>query len=314
MPPEFDELDPQGLPPEQAAPEGQTTPTADAAPEPEWVEIRNRAIEYEGRVEKDQFQDFADRLGLDADRLRQAIQIGLDGTRLYEDLNEERDRLRREAEAIASRETPRTPPIREPEAGKPQGPRGYATRPPEGDIPGNVYWLAETLERLEPLLERIPHIDNSLTETRERFEQERAAKDVAEERAQALRAYSDVKESWTKQGWSVPSQAELERELRRFPISDDIDLSWHEIWERVAWMMNGPAIVRRQRREAVLDTQRNKGGTISIPASGGRPGPMVPASNGADDDASLEAEAAQISSQLQGQNLMGLFGDRRGVR
>lgn len=316
MPPEFEELDPQGLPPE-AAPEGQPTPSADAAPEPEYVEIRNRAIEYEGRVEKEQFQDFADKLGLDADRLRQALQIGLDGTRLYEDLNEERDRIRQAAEEVARlREAQgRTPTTRPTESGQPPARERYVTRPPEGDVPGNIYWLADTMERLQPLLERVPHIESTLEETRRRFERAEEQKDIAEERSAAHRAYSEVAESWKKQNWNIPSQKELERELRRFPISDDIDLSWHDIWDRVAWMVNGPKIVRDARRQSVLDTQNNKGGKITIPASGSMGmAPATPVSNGADDNASLDAEAAQLEQQLKGATLAGVFGDRRPLR
>ena len=310
MPPE-DELDPQGLPLE-AAPEGQPTPPAGAGPEPEFVEIRNRGLEYEAKVDRTDFEAFADRLGLDTEKLKQALQIGLDGTRLYEEVNDERDRLRQIAAELDRARSAGTQPA------TPQGPvqpvrqQRYTQRPE--DVEGSVMWLAEQFESLRPTLERVSTIEQILGDIKNRTEQSEELRETAEERASALKAYNEVAENWTKQGWKIPAQRELERELRRFPISDDVDLTWHDIWDRVAWMVSGPSIVRNSRRQAVLDTQKNKGGTISIPGNSGAPTNRVPVSNGADDDASLEAEAAHLQSALQGQNLMGVFGDRRTLR
>jgi hypothetical protein len=293
-------------------PEGQPAPAPAPEPEPEYVEIKNR--DFERQVTKGRFQEIADELGMDVDRLRQTVQIGLDGTRLYEQINDERDKLREAWGEIARMQQEATQRTTSPPPPTPQ--HRPVSRPPAEDIYGNVAWLAEHFERISPALEQLPELRGLIEDTRRRVEQADNQREVAEERSVAFKAYSDVADNWKKQGWGeLPQRQRMESYLKDFPISDDLNLSWHDIWERVGWMIEGPNIARRQRRQAVLDSQK-PGARIVTPGSTsphGTPMPSPATANG-DDNAALEEEAARLTAQLQGQNLAGVYGDRRPLR
>ena len=308
-----DELElPEGLPTPE--PEGGQQPPPALEPEPEFVEIRNR--DFERQVPKGEFERVATELGMDVDRLRTAVQIGLDGTRLYEQINEERDRLREAWNEIAAAQQAAA------QRGQPQAPQAPPTslrpaaRPPAEDIYGNVAWLAEHFERIAPYLERLPHLEELASETQRRIDSAESQREIAEEKALSVQAYSEVADNWKKQGWGdFPSRTRVMQYLRDFPISDDLNLSWHDIYERVGWMLEGPNVARRQRRQAVLESQKPSGVRIMPSGNTGPAGmpPPMPSANG-DDNAALEEEAQRITQQLSGQNLAGVYGDRRPLR
>lgn len=314
MPEAFDL--PEDLPATEPAPAEQTPTEPAATPEVEFVEFKNR--DFEREVPKDLVQQFADALDLDVDRVRQAVQIGLDGTRLYEQVNDERDKLRQAWADLAARaqeagglERPRPAAPQQPQA----PPGRYAPRPAAEDIYGNVAWLAEHFERVAPMLERLPQLEELVSDTRARIEFADEQRENAEEKAVAFKAYNDVATNWKKQGWGdLPTRQRLQEVLRRIPLSDDVDLTWHDIWDQVGWMVAGPDIARRQRRQAVLDIQK-PGTRISTAASGAPMGAPVsrPPANG-DDDSALNNEAAEIEAALKGQTLAGVYGDRRPLR
>jgi hypothetical protein len=293
MPEDFET--PTGLP-ESPAPEGQVAPVQ-PEPEIELVEFKNR--DWEAAVPRDLVDQFASALKMDPDRLRQSLQIGVDGTRLYESINDERDRLRVAAAEIermrAERPAP-APPIYQPPAQV-----RYPTRPAHDDVIGSVGWLAERFEAIAPQLDRLKTIEEMLANTSTSIYESRRAQDEAEERATALGAYSDVSQEWKKNGWDMPDQRTLERKLQQIPLSDDTNATWHDIWNDVAWMVAGPTLIRKQRRQAVLDSQApNARITIpggSAPIAGSRPASVR--ANG-DDNAALDAEADAITRQLQG--------------
>jgi hypothetical protein len=287
---------------------------AAAAPEPEFVEIKNRDDAW--KVEKDLFESVADRLGMDVDRLRRAVQIGLDGARLYEEVNDERSRL-----AAAWEELARTRPREEDPARPaypPQPGQRPTQRPPAEDTTGNLLWLAERFESVLPNIERVSKLEEMLAETQNRFAQSEEAQQASEEKAIAISAYEDVKNEWKKQGFGdLPSRGELERALRRFPITDDVDLTWHEVWDQIGWMTAGPMVARRQRRQAVLDNQNPKA-RFTVPANQavGPTGPR-PAAREADgtDNAALDREYEELSRQIpDNATLANVYGDRRPMR
>lgn len=298
MPEDF-EL-PTGLPATEPAPVEGQAPVGTPAPEVEMVEFKNR--DYEATVERDLVDQFASKLNIDADRLRQAVQIGLDGTRLYESLNDERDRLRQgyaELERLRAdmAKAPAQPPVYQPPAQL-----RYQSRPPVEDVIGSVGWLAERFEQIAPQLDRLKTIEEMLASTSSSIYDARRQADEAEERATAMQAYSEVSELWKQKGWGdIPSQRELERKLQQIPLSDDINSTWHDIWNDVAWMVAGPNIIQKIRRQTVSDMQK-PAARFTMPA-GSAPMPAArvpgPVANG-DDTAALEAEAAAIAGQLGG--------------
>src|SRR6185295_16403098 len=103
----------------------------------------------------------------------------------------------------------------------------------------------ERFETIAPQLERLKTIEDMLANTNGSIEASRRLQDEAEERATALSAYSEVADTWKKNGWEIPSQRELERRLQQIPLSDDLNLTWHDIWDNVAWMVAGPNLIRK---------------------------------------------------------------------
>lgn len=256
--------------PTQGAPEGQPESQPASAPEapaePEFVDLKNR--EETWRVPKDLFTQFADHIGWDPNRLKDAIEIGSDGRQLYGRIDEERERLAEEARQLQAIRQQFEQVRQQPQA--PQYPQQYRQqyqpapefrpvpqRPSAQDVTGNVLWAADMLERIAPVLERIPEIERSQQYINQSIRQRDEAIETAEERSVAMRAYQETADAWKKEyGIEPPSQRELEAFLRRFPISDNIDMPWTEVWDKVAWMVKGPAAFRQARRQAVLNSQK----------------------------------------------------------
>ena len=295
--------------PDGVAPE----PTVQAPPQggdtiPDYVEIKNRDDSWE--VEREPFQKLADSMGMDVDRLKTALQIGIDGNRLYERLNDEQERLRAAwqelSEIRAQAQRPATPQYPGPGT-QPQQYQAPLQRPPAQDITGNVLWMAERLDRLAPLMDRLPAIEEALTETRNQFQSSQERRDIAEERTHSLQAYQDVSQEWKKNGWGdLPSSEKLQQFLRRMPISDDVDSTWHEIWDAAGWALAGKEVARRQRRQAVMDNQRPTA-RIMVPGNNASPQTRPPAmsSSGDMNEEDMKAAEAALGSMTLGQVMEG---------
>lgn len=308
-PPDFDVEIGLGAP--ESASAGATAPPAGepATPPPDDVEeLRIKDEEY--RVPKDEFQAFADRMGWSTDELREAIQIGRDGRNVYRGIAAEKERLAQAWENLNGQVRPAAPAAPgHPGPGLPPAqPGGFRQRPPAEDVTGQMLWLADMMERVAPALERLPTIEEIVNRTAQTSEERERQSEVNAERAQASSAYNEVSANWKREGFELPAQRVLEAELRKFPISDDLDLSWHEIWDRMGWMIGGARLVRQTRRRAVLDSQTPR--TVAPTPSAGYRGGAPPAPAGAqpasNPDGSpksqeqLDQEFAAMSRTLQG--------------
>lgn len=299
---------PDGLPAIEPAPEPeQGLPSPEPAPLPDTVEIRNR--DYEGEVDKAQFEAIAQSLNLDPDKLRQAIQIGLDGTRLYEGIREERARIQAEREAwdsqrLAAMNNQTAPgyqypgqPYGQPSPAPYQGPQARVPvqRPNPNDVIGTVNWLADRMEALAPAIGRIPELDQMLQGTASQIQEAELRRIEVEERAAGTAAYNDVADYWKKQGLTLPPQERLAEALRAIPLSDDVEMSWHDVWDKIGWMVAGADNYRRARRHAMLDATRPNP-TVRTPVSAAPQG--VPRPTG--QPGTIEDQIAQMESQLSG--------------
>lgn len=299
-----------GLPEDTPAPEGTPEPTPEPAPEPDYVEIKNRDEVWD--VDRAAFEAVAKALGKDVDDLRTAVQMGLDGSKAYQRVNEERDQLRAAWQELAQikAESMRAP------ATRPAGP-AYSqdqppmARPPAQDVTGNVIWMADRIDRLGQLIDRIPALETALTETREAVQEREEQQQVSEERVYALQAYQDTAEQWKKNGWGeLPSYERCQQFLRRIPLSDDTEMSWHDIWDSAGWAIGGKDVARRQRRQAVIDNTK-PGAVIRTPinqASGAsqRSNVSMSATGEMSEDEMKSAEQA-----LQGMTLAEVVGGQR---
>ena len=250
--------------------EGQATPDAPPAPadEPEFLELKVRDESW--RAPKSLAQQFADELGWPLEELKTRLEVGYDGNRIYQGINAERDELseyRRELEGLRDQMLSRTAPQDGNGRASPEDRRVPLSRPPGTDVTGTVLWLADQIERIAPLIERVPEIERGLSYTHQSIKDREEQRDLAEERVVAHNAYDDVADQWKKENLGeLPPRRELEAILRRIPLSDDTDMSWHDIWDKVGWMVSGPSIARRQRRQAVLDSQHPEA-RITVPVS-----------------------------------------------
>ena len=281
----------------------------------DFVELRVKDEEY--RLPRDEFQAMADRLGWSTDELSEALQIGRDGRNLYRGIASEKDAAQAEIRQAWEDFHARTGASPGPQRGTglpPPAPVGSSrNRPPAEDVTGQMIWVADTMERILPTLERLPTIEQTLNQTHSRTEQREQMAEQQAERAQAATAYNDVRANWEREGFKLPPQPELEGMLRRFPITDDIDLSWHEVWDAVGWMVAGSRNARMARRRAVLDsaTPRTAQPTAAAhrgAAGGGMLSPappqgMPPPSGYGQDPKTNEqllAEGAALERQLSG--------------
>jgi hypothetical protein len=251
----------------QGTPEGQPEQTVqpEAATEAEYLDLKNRDETW--RVPKDLAQQVADHLGWDLNRLKDTIEIGSDGRQLYSRVDEERERLAQEAHQLrAIREQmeqsrqqyqPQQPQYAPAYTQQP-GQRPMATpRPDPRDVTGTLLWQADMMERLAPILERIPEIERNQQFINQSIGQREEMRETAEERSVAIRAYADTAERWEKEfGVKPPPQRELEAYLRTVTISDDVNKSWNQIWDEAAWAVSGPRVYRQARRQAVLAAQQ----------------------------------------------------------
>ncbi len=309
-PPEFDlEVGLDG--PASPSPEPRDPPAGEPAtpPDDDFVELRIKDEEY--RVPKDEFQAFADRMGWNVDELRESLQIGRDGRNVYRTIAAEKARLAQAWEDLHGQGRTPAPTAPAPAGpGLPPGqPGGFRPRPPTEDVTGQMLWLADMMERIAPSLERLPTIEEMVNRTAQTSEERERQSEVNAERAQAHSAYNEVAANWKREGFELPAQRVLEAELRKFPISDDLDLTWHEIWDRMGWMIGGARLVRQTRRRAVLDSQTPR--TVApTPTSGYRAQPAaMPAAvtethpDGTPKTAEeirLDREFAETSRRLQG--------------
>lgn len=292
-------------------PEGQPeqAPQPEAPGTQEYIDLKNRDESW--RVPKDLFQQFADTIGWDVNRLKDSLEIGSDGRQLYGRIDEERERLAAEArqiQAVREQYERAQQQYRQPQypgqyqaPSQPQGPR---PRPPSEDVTGNVLWAAEMLERMTPYLERIPEVERNQSYINQSIRQRDEEIATAEERASALRAYQETAETWKKEyGVEPPPQRELEAFLRRFPISDDVDATWGEVWDRAAWMLKGPAVFRQARRNAVLEAQKPDA-RITVPVSragmGSSPAPRVGQLGPNPSQEQLDQQFAEMTKMLGG--------------
>lgn len=273
----------------QGTPEGQPDQPAqpEAAAEPEYLELKNRDESW--RVPKDLAQQVADHLGWDVNRLKDTLEIGSDGRQLYGRVDEERERLAQEARQLQSireqmeqarqqYQQPQYPPQRTAYPSPGSSPV-VPPRPDPRDVTGTLLWQADMMERLAPLLDRIPEIEKNQLYMNQSIGQREEMRETAEERAVALRAYADTAERWEKEyGMKPPSQRELESYLRKVTISDDVNKSWNEIWDEAAWAVAGPRVYRQARRQQVLDSQKPEA-RMTVPgnrATVSSPQQMVP--------------------------------------
>jgi hypothetical protein len=296
----------------EPAPGGEGEPGGEPAPLPDLVEFRGP--DWSAEVERAEHDAYAAKIGMDPDDLRRAIQIGRDGNRLYEKINDEWDRIREERAALSRRGgapdggAPGGPPP----AARPSGPptaaapyRPTGERPAPNDVVGTMNWLAERVAAQEALLSQIPEMRDLLTQTGRLITEREFASDVAEERAVAHDAYDTVADHWKKQGYTLPPRRELERVLQRIPLSDDSDLTWVDIWDNLGWMVAGPALVKAARRRAVLDSQRPDA-RIRVPAASGPAAghPGVPTGpNGSAED-QIAAMESRIGGLTVGETLL----------
>lgn len=305
MAPDEDGID-IGLPDIGPAPdESQAPPPAVEAEPLDYVEIKNRDETWE--VDRDAFDKVASALGKDPDQLRTALQMGLDGSRHYERVNEERDQLRAAWQELAQikAEAMRAP-ARQSDYSQTQP----IQRPPAQDVTGNVLWMADRIDRLGQIIEKIPDLESALTETRQLVENREEQQEVATERVYALQAYQDTADQWKKSGWGeAPSYQRCQDFLRRIPLSDDVDMSWHDIWDATAWALGGKDVARRQRRQAVIDSKQ-PGAVIRTPVNqaptGARQNVSMSASGDMNEDEMKAAEQA-----LQGMTLAEVVGGTR---
>ena len=249
----------------QGTPEGQPEQPVqpEAVAEQEYLDFKNRDETW--RVRKDLAQQFADEIGWDVNRLKDTIEIGSDGRQLYSRVDEEREQLRRQAEQLQavreqmqqSRQQYQPPQYPAPTQQGYQPQARPMQRPPAQDVTGTLLWQADMLERLIPVLERIPEIEKNQTYINQSIRQRDESLDTAEERAIAMRAYQETAELWEKEyGMKPPSQRELEAYLRTVTISDDANKSWGQIWDEASWALSGPRVYRQARRNAVLQSQQ----------------------------------------------------------
>lgn len=292
-------------------PAGQETPPAQGG-EPEFFEVKVRDESW--KAPRDLTQQFADALGWPMEKLQERLQIGYDGSRVYENLNQKRDELeeyQRELEEIrdglrqrgVQPEAERGYQPAQPTVRQPAGPR-----PPAHDVTGTVLWLADQIERMSPLLERVPEIERGLSRTHETIEERERTRDFIEERSFAMQAYDGMVEDWKKQGFGdPPPRKDLEAYLRRFPMSDNVDMSWQEIWDAAAWAVGGSQVARRQRRQAVLDSQHPEARIITTAPASRSAGPVNPNApkplTGQESMAELEGNIKQLESELSGMTL-----------
>lgn len=291
---------------------GQPPPAGEPATPPDDGMLRLRIKDEEYEVPKDEAQALADRMGWSLDDLAETLQIGRDGKNIYRNIAEERGRLRQGWEDL-EQERRGTPASHAPQGG--QGPAypggqpqsGFRPRPPSEDVTGQMLWLAEVMEQALPALSRLPTIEESVNRSAMTSEERERQAEINAERAQASSAYNDVAENWRKQGFQLPAQRVLEAELRKFPISDDLDLTWPEIWDRMGWMIGGAALVRQTRRRAVLEGSTPRTLAPMAPAHRASPGmpaaaptPAVTNDGTPKTEEQLQAEFAAMSRTLQG--------------
>lgn len=298
-----------GLADETPPPETQSqTETQESPAVPDYVEIKNRDDVWE--VDRGAFQQVADALGMDVDRLKTAVSIGVDGNRAYERLNQDREELQSLRQELAQMERSiRQGATRAVQPSQSMPPAQPMPRPPANDVTGNLLWMAERLERLGPVLDRVPVIEQALTETRAQYEADMEDRQAMTERAYALQAYQDTVDLWKQKGWGeVPSREKLEGWLRRIPISDDVDASWHDIWSSAAWAVAGPDVARRQRREQTRDAMR-PGARITVPTN---QAPLASAPASASSNGQMSERDMQDAEQaLQGVTLRDLVSGQR---
>lgn len=300
-------LDPDvGLePPASGSPDGGAAAGAiPAGNQDDLVTLRIKDEEY--RLPSDEVQAFADRLGWDKDELVEALQIGRDGRNVYRTIASEKDRLRQAWEDInALRANAAPEPAPAPARAASPGGGLSRPRPPAEDITGQLLWTADVMERMLPVLERLPTIEEVVNRTASTAEERERLIEVQTERSAAATAYNEVSANWKREGYELPPQHVLEQKLRQFPISDDIDMSWSEIWDQVAWMVAGPRIARQARRKAVLDGHTPRTAAPIAPAHRGFGGgaPAAPAPGQGEGPKSLEqleAEGKALERQLSG--------------
>lgn len=296
----------------QGTPEGQPEQPAqpEAAAEPEYLELKNRDESW--RVPKDLAQQVADHLGWDVNRLKDTLEIGSDGRQLYGRVDEERERLAQEARQLQSireqmeqarqqYQQPQYPPQRTAYPSPGSSPV-VPPRPDPRDVTGTLLWQADMMERLAPLLDRIPEIEKNQLYMNQSIGQREEMRETAEERAVALRAYADTAERWEKEyGMKPPSQRELESYLRKVTISDDVNKSWNEIWDEAAWAIAGPRVYRQARRQQVLEAQKPEA-RLTVPGNRTAPA-QAPSVNGLGPNPTqeeLDAQFNQMVRKLQG--------------
>ena len=296
-------------------PEGQLEPAPDpaagaatpAAASDDFVEFQVKDEDF--RVTKTRFQEMADEMGMSVDELKETLQIGRDGRNIYRSIAEERRRISEAWETInAERARPQHPgaPAREP-AHAPTAATARS-RPPVEDINGQVLWLGDTIERILPVLERLPTIEETVNRSVTMSEDGARNLEISRERAISTAAYNEVAANWEREGFGkLPPKTVLEERLRRFPISDDVDMTWHEIWDAVGWMESGSRVARMQRRRQVLDAQTPRTAAPIPAAHRGGPAPIpapVPASPGGSGgprtNEELLAEARMLEQKLSG--------------
>jgi len=295
----------------------EATPAPGPAPEgDDFLEFKNRDESW--KAPKALAQQLADEMGWDLDQLKEAIEIGHDGRKIYQGINQTRDELeqrRTELEGILSEMQERRVAPQDGRNG--QGfddgrSRAPMPRPAATDVTGTVFWLADQLERLSPLLSEIPEIKRGLERTHQTIEDREKAKDQAEERSHSMQAYDDMAQQWKKEwGSDPPPRIELERYLRRFPMHENVDMTWQEIWQGASWVVAGAQVARKQRRQAVLDSQQPEA-RITVPvrrAPGAPAGPMSRKPlTGNETQEELAANIQDLESRLSGVTLAQLRG------
>ena len=285
---------------------GAATPEGAAPPSDDFVEFQVKNEDF--RVTKTRFQEMADEMGMSVDELKETLQIGRDGRNIYRSIAEERRKISEAWEAVNNAERARSSaPAREP-AHAPAAAPTARSRPPAEDVHGNVLWLADQFERIQPILERLPTIEEAVNRSAMTSEQRERQAEINHERVISTTAYNEVAANWEREGFGkLPPKEVLEARLRRFPISDDVDMTWHEVWDAVGWMEAGSRVARMQRRRAVLDGQTPRTAAPSPAAHRAAPAPIpapVPASSGGSggprSNEELLAEAARLERQLSG--------------
>lgn len=267
------------------------------APETDFITLKNR--DEEVRITRASAQAVADEMGISLDEFTRRNQIGWDGTRLYNQFEEWREQQMAELEAERRRMRAEVAGGRPPDR-QPAGPAPVVRpRPNPQDVVGTMNWLADKIEAIEASGGKAPpELSEKLDSLMERMEAKEQAAERLEERGYANQCYDDVKAEWKKEygklGIDPPSQREMWNYLRRMPLHEDPDRTWHEIWRDIAWALKGPAIARAARRQATSDLTKPEA-RVLVPGGNRAGGPPPNAPNTGNDEQDIAAMEQALS-------------------